>query len=97
MPKQIITLSLIFCLCVNAFSQTYLPNSNNIESIKVVTYNLFYGLTLSPSKSGDNIPQEEKFIDWILIENPDIIAYQELGSTYDSESELLQLASNHGL
>ena len=31
-----------------------------------------------PSKSGDNIPQEEKFIDWILIENPDIIAYQEL-------------------
>lgn len=97
MPKQIITLSLIFCFCTNAFSQTYLPNSNNIESIKVVTYNLFYGLTLSPSKSGDNIPQEEKFINWALKENPDIIAYQELGSTYDSELELLQLASkiNH--
>ena len=58
---------------------------------------MFYGLTLSPGKSGNNIPQEEKFVDWVLIENPDIIAYQELGSTYDSESELLQLASkiNH--
>lgn len=97
MPKRIITLSLIFGYFINAISQTFLPNSNSIESIKVVTYNLFYGLTLSPGKSGDNIPQEEKFVDWVLVENPDIIAYQELGSTYDSESELSQLASkiNH--
>ena len=91
MPKHLITISLVFCYCVSAISQTFLPNSNGIESIKVVTYNLFYGLTLSPGKSGNNIPQEEKFVDWVLIENPDIIAYQELGSTYDSESELLQL------
>ena len=97
MPKQILILLFIFSYCASTISQNLLPNSNSIKSIKVVTYNLFYGLTLSPGKSGDNLPQEEKFIDWILIENPDIIAYQELGSTYDSESELSQLASkiNH--
>jgi hypothetical protein len=76
MPKQILILSFIFSYCSSTISQNLLPNSNSIESIKVVTYNLFYGLTLSPGKSGDNLPQEEKFIDWILIENPDIIAYQ---------------------
>lgn len=90
----LLKLSLIALITYPCYSQNFLPGSNSINSMKIISYNLFYGLTLSPGKTGDNIPQQEKFINWILIENPDIVAYQELGSKYNTVGELEQLASN---
>lgn len=64
------------------------PENDTLRTIKLISYNIYYGLRLDPST------EKTTFIDWISKHDPDIVAIQEANGF--TGSSLATMADSYG-